>query len=188
MDIKHLFTALLILVFSQEIFSLQPELNLFSEHSSYSHAVISPDGNYLAVEMKHDGGGDMVAILKADDMRVTTYIPPSGKKNPFNPQWISNNRIVVQLAKQWGTLEKPSANGELYAINVDGTQKRMLTRNKVFVTHGGSKESPDNDLDGYSELIHVLPEDEAHGFYNPKNTLKMYQKVLSFLDKHIGAH
>ena len=133
----------------------------FAKAPQYYNVIISPTGEYLAVDMLATNGSHTIAILKTSDMSVVSQIPPSKTEMPFNPVWVNNDRLVVQVAKKEGTLLELSSNGELYAINANGSKKEMLITSQAWTARGSVK-SGGNDLDGYAEVINVLRKDIEH--------------------------
>lgn len=135
----------------------------FAKHSKYEDVVISPTGEYLAITMRNDESKYMVAILRTKDMSITGVIPPAGKQEIFNPIWVTDERLVVQLAERWGDLDTPRPNGELVAINANGKKKKMLTQHqRSYVSTTEKNYRPKNKLQGHSEIIHILPKDKKH--------------------------
>ncbi len=132
----------------------------FSKHSEYDNAVISPNGEYLAIEMMSKENKNIVAILRTKDMSLVSYLPPHGKMQPFNPVWVTDKRYVVELGEKLPYLDYLVSNGELVAANADGKNKKILIRNQYGVIDGQNKFA--NDLIGFAEVLHILPEEPNH--------------------------
>ena len=154
--------SLVLLAVSLSVFAKLIPVEDFAKPSQYYDVVISPTGEYMAVEMLAVNGNIMVAILKTSDMSVISQIAPSRKEMPFNPIWVNDERVVVQIAEKFGSLVEPFSNGELYAVNADGKEKEMLIARMKFVTNGAVTGSNGNDLFGSADIINLLPNDDQH--------------------------
>lgn len=161
---KFYFAVLSLFIFSSATLAELIPIEHFAKHAKYEDIIISPTGEYLAVTMRNEEGRRMIAILRTEDMKVTSYLPPGGKQEPFNPTWVNNERIVAQLSERWGDLDSPRGNGELIAMNANGKKRKMLTEHqRAYVTSGTKDNSrPKNKLQGYSEIIHSLPKASKH--------------------------
>lgn len=160
---KSYLALLILLLNSTLVYAELIPIEQFAKHAKYEDAVISPTGKYLAVTMRNDESKYMVAVLRTKDMKVTAVMPPAAKQEIFNPVWVTDERIVVQLAERWGDLDTPRANGELIAINANGKKRKALTQHRrTFSSNSASYYAPKNDLQGHSKVIHNLPKDPKH--------------------------
>ncbi len=70
--------------------------------------------------------GKMVAFNQMDDVCVMN-VDGTGKRilgRGFNPSWVNNNQIIFELTTDDG---HNYTSGELYMINIDGSNHRILT-------------------------------------------------------------
>lgn len=100
----------------------------FARHVMLSQPTLSPNGQYIAVNM-NDVSGDShaLAIYNVDDMkqpismlRLPKYEVAAGIT------WVSNTRLVVEKGKQYGSIDKPAATGEVIATDFDGKRQDYL--------------------------------------------------------------
>lgn len=101
----------------------------FFTYAKVSAAKISPDGKYLAMAVANDKTGlekNILLILGTDDMKPKANFWLKGEQSILNFWWANDERVLVSTATQTGSLDHPQGDGELYAINVDGTRKRQL--------------------------------------------------------------
>ncbi len=85
---------------------------LINEGASYC-PTLSPDGKKVAFNQIDD-----VCVMNVDG---------TGKKilgRGFNPSWVNNNQIIFELTTDDGHVY---TSGELYMINIDGSNHRILT-------------------------------------------------------------
>ena len=160
---RFIFIGLLLLLTSARSLAEFIPVEHFAKHSKYNNVVISPTGEYLAVQMRNENGLLMIAVLQTENMKLTGYLPPAGKQEPINPIWVSSDRIVAQLAERGGDLETPRINGELIAINANGKKRKILTQHqRSILTNGTKTGQPKNKLQGISTVINNLPNDAKH--------------------------
>lgn len=77
---KSLFFTFFILLFTNIALAKIP-IEHFAKSEQYLDVVISPTGEYLAVEMKSKDDRHMIAILKTEDMSLVSHIPPMPQQN-----------------------------------------------------------------------------------------------------------
>src|SRR5687767_3158707 len=85
----------------------------FAKPMEFYDAVLSPGGEYIAVERAADRGKTVVAVLQTKDLKLLSHIPATSGISPINPRWIRNNRLVVQFSRDSKSHEAEFANGEL---------------------------------------------------------------------------
>lgn len=99
----------------------------YARHSKFIDIKISPQGNYLAATTRDDDGNIRLAILDIENQQPLAAAEGHGNQsiNTFN--WANNDRILMTLARENGSLETPSATGEILAMNADGSRRQILT-------------------------------------------------------------
>jgi len=97
----------------------------FSRHAQYHNVKISPDGKHLAALATVDGSKSLV-FLDTDSYQVTYSLNANKKNQAASYYWVNNERVVIQVEQMLGALEKPINMGEIYALNYDGSKKRMI--------------------------------------------------------------
>lgn len=134
----------------------------FAKHVKYEDAVISPTGEYLAVQTRDEDGKRFIAVLTTKDMKLLSHIPQYGKSEPIKPIWLSDTRLAARIAEAYGDLETPQVNGEIFSMNADGTKKRLLSQHKYGVVSGNAPFNSRNKLNGFARIVHLLPNDSEN--------------------------
>ena len=95
----------------------------FMRSSEFTQVQISPDGKYFSaiLPMPHKPHENILAILDGKTAKIVRAIPSSADELIGNYFWASNDRLVGTVAVKRGGLDTPSATGELYAVNADGS-------------------------------------------------------------------
>jgi len=96
-----------------------------SRHGEYHNVKISPDGKHLAALVTKDGVRSLV-FLETDTYKVTYALNANSKSQAGSYYWANNERVVIQIQQLKGAFELPYDYGEIYAINYDGSKKRMI--------------------------------------------------------------
>src|SRR5579885_2315643 len=101
----------------------------FFTYAKVSQAKISPDGKYLAMAIANDKTGlekNVFVIISLADMKAQARIDMLGDESVQNFWWANDERVLVAGETKTGSLDQPVGDGKLYAVNVDGTKKKML--------------------------------------------------------------
>lgn len=99
---------------------------VFTRHTEYSRAAISPTGEYLSVITPYKDrhglsiiklSGDFSQIqIKFDDFRETI----------FSASWTDDYRVILSKGIDSGSLETPSYYGDIFASDADGKNQMQL--------------------------------------------------------------
>lgn len=141
----------------------------YAKRLEYYNAVLSPDGRYIAVERAADEGKTLVAVVDSKSLELVSHIPATSDRSPIRPQWVTNDRLVVNFTKELKRREHEAWTGELTAMNADGKNMEhlilqgglgIMNGRVVKVTTSGAKRG--NMLLGSAELVHELPGDKKY--------------------------
>ena len=134
-----------------------PPVEHFAKELEYHDAEISPNGDYIAVQRSADEGKQLVAVISTKDLKLMSHIPATGRRSPFNPVWISNDRLVVEFTEDALFEETEYTNGELLAFDANGKRKKRIIEHQAGITTG--KDTRLNHLHGIAEVVHALPDE-----------------------------
>ncbi|MYN16133.1 alpha/beta fold hydrolase [Rugamonas sp. FT107W] len=123
-------------------------IQAFVAEDQYSNPLISPDGKHLAVTVRVPQGARTVPMLSffslpGMTLESTVRMPPFIV--PADYYWTSNTRVVVEQAKEYGSREAPQRNGEIVAMDYDGTHQiymhgyQMLMLSKQNARYGNDR-------------------------------------------------
>lgn len=93
----------------------------FAQHAQFTSVTVSPQGDYLAVGILHEGRR-AAAILDFDTKEVLTLVTFRNQLEVGGMAWVSDDRLLVTMSRKIGLLERPGSAGELYAVNADGSK------------------------------------------------------------------
>ena len=133
----------------------------FAKQKEFHTAVLSPQGDYIAVERSADEGKRLVAIVSTEDLSLQGHIPAGTNISPFNPLWANDRRLIVQLTEELGHASFEQANGELLAIDFDGKKQRTIIQHQRFAS-AKPKNKNRNALHGFATVVHRLPAEEDY--------------------------
>jgi len=92
-----------------------------------SDPALSPDGRFLAVRMDDkDGKHHAIVVYQLSDMKIASVIKMPIYQMPGHITWISPTRLAVEKDKAMGSLDLPSATGDILATDYDGKYQRFL--------------------------------------------------------------
>jgi dipeptidyl aminopeptidase/acylaminoacyl peptidase len=91
----------------------------------YESIKISPTGEYYAATVPL-ADRTILVIQRRSDHRVTAKVGGLAHSEVAAYRWVNNDRLVVGMAEKSGVLDSPQLTGDVYAINADGSSKKLL--------------------------------------------------------------
>ncbi|MGH8147567.1 MAG: prolyl oligopeptidase family serine peptidase, partial [Rhodanobacteraceae bacterium] len=129
-------------------------VSAFASRSLISDPRLSPDGQYLAVrEDSPSGEMHALAIYRLSDMKVVSLLRLPIYEVPVDTEWVSPTWLVVELGKEFGSLDKPLLTGEVIASNIKGTRQHYLYGYKPL-SRGAAMGEEDQ---GYGFIVGLPP-------------------------------
>lgn len=139
----------------------------FVKHPTLTNPVISPDGKYLAVAVNDNTDNTdanyQLAVFTLPDLKPVSRLNMSPRFVPTDVHWVSDTRLIMALAMETGTLEAPSATGDIVAVDFDGSHKKTL----YSLSNRGGTFSNVNSLDipqGWPSIAGIPHQRNGH-FY-----------------------
>jgi dipeptidyl aminopeptidase/acylaminoacyl peptidase len=97
----------------------------FVKHGDYLNMELSPDGKHIAARVRIEGRV-VLFFLDSATMKVVGGVKPRSNDEIHSATWINNERIVYQFREAVYYSDAPISTGELFAVNIDGSQSEML--------------------------------------------------------------
>jgi dipeptidyl aminopeptidase/acylaminoacyl peptidase len=162
----------------------------FIRHPAFQQVTISPDGKHLAVVSAIKNTNKyQLAIVPTKSVvkhkpKVTAHFGLTDREIFLGIIWINNKRLLATTGTKSSGFARPHPTGELYATNVDGSQKGVLMGPKmgyffegilnrlpknpravlIEATQGGTNRAIAYWLDVYTgKLHHVATSPAAYG-------------------------
>ena len=139
----------------------------FVKHPTLTNPVISPDGKYLAVTINQNTNSTdasyQLAVLSLPELKPVSRLDMAPRFMPYNVHWVSDTRLIMELARETGTLVAPSATGDIVGVDFDGTHKKTL----YSLRHRGGTFSSVNSLDipqGFPSIAGAPYQPNGHFF------------------------
>ncbi len=122
---------------------------------------ISPNGEHYAMTVPIEGQTGL-AITRRSDGKLTGSVRFRRGTHVANFWWVGNDRVVMSLAETFGTRDEPVHTGELWGVNADGSQSRLLVgwRTSDGPALGTRIGSPRGSNMVAAEVIDLLPGDD----------------------------
>lgn len=122
-------------------------LEAYANPSLYLDIKISPDGTYLASTSRDkEDGVIFLTVLDIKNQKVVSITRGKGKKSVSSFNWLNDERLLLTMAREVGSFERPLPTGELIAMDADGSNNTILT--------GWRSESGDKR---FSQMVDFLP-------------------------------
>jgi dipeptidyl aminopeptidase/acylaminoacyl peptidase len=128
-------------------------LAAFVHEDKFSNPRLSPDGKHLMITVRLPDGDRDVPVL------MTFSLP--GMQNvgairlpkfvvPLDYHWITNTRLAIEKGTERGSIEAPVSNGEVLAVDMDGSKPEYLYGHDMF--RSSSRGDRYGDDYGYGEI------------------------------------
>lgn len=98
----------------------------FARHPPITNPTISPDGKHLAVSVHNSNGRYQLAVLELPSLKPISRLRMSPHDLPTDITWVSNTRLVMEVARETGSLNAPQGIGDIIGVDFDGSHKRIL--------------------------------------------------------------
>ena len=96
----------------------------FARHEQFRDIKISPQGDYVAASAVVDGR-TVLSLIRLADMKGVNVLPRDGDE-VANFWWVAPHRVFYSVGTKIGGLEQPALTGELFGVDADGTDKRLM--------------------------------------------------------------
>lgn len=142
-------------------------LEKYAKHAQFMNIKISPEGKYLAATSRTPEGGIILTVLDIDDQKVLSVTRGRGTESVSDFNWVSDERIVMTMAREVGSYETPFPTGEIFAMDADGGNQKILTGWRS------------DGLKQYARIIDLLPDepDQVMIYSTPNNTSEPYVDI-----------
>ncbi|MFC0444285.1 prolyl oligopeptidase family serine peptidase [Pseudidiomarina halophila] len=102
-------------------------LEKYAKHAQYLDVKISPEGDYLAATSRITDGSVQLTVIDIDDSKILSVTQGQGNESVGSFQWANNERLVMTMVREVGSLDQPVPTGELFAMDADGSKQVILT-------------------------------------------------------------
>jgi len=96
-----------------------------ARHAKFVDAKISPKGTYLAV-IGQERGKRTLMFIDLKTRKFASVLRPDAMDMVGDFEWVNDQRVVAEIVSQTGSLAAPVNRGELYAVDADGRNGRMI--------------------------------------------------------------
>lgn len=103
------------------------DIEMYVKPDRFNSVKISPTGDYLAASVTSNDTTALVVLRRSDNKVLTNVVGPN-RSVIFDYWWVNEERVVVAMAERRGKLETPFFNGDLHAVNADGSSRMVLTK------------------------------------------------------------
>jgi len=100
-------------------------LAMFTRSAKVKTAKVSPKGSYVAI-LSEENGRRALTFLKAATREITYVLRPEGESTIGRFYWANDERVVIEMVDQDGSLAAPVSRGEIYAVDATGQGGRPI--------------------------------------------------------------
>lgn len=133
----------------------------FFDYPEYRRAKLSPDGKHIAVSFL-SGGKAAIAFLNRESKKIVGSAKFKGSDEVGNFQWVSNSRVVIDIVKKVHGYEQLQFQGELYAVNYDGSKAEKIYGHSAGSAPNSRYMKKKESIRGWGNVVDPLLNDEKH--------------------------
>jgi len=133
----------------------------FAQSSTYLDVKLSPKGDFVGILFKPENE----QVLVIFDVKTNATVGGTrltGKDEVGDFFWINNDRLIIKPVQRKSGQEQLTYYGELFAVNIDGSQSEVIYGYRAGSTQTGSSIKKKKATRGWAEIIDILPEDKKH--------------------------
>ncbi|MEP7043241.1 MAG: S9 family peptidase [Dokdonella sp.] len=114
----------LLALLSAPVVQAEVPLADFARVAQFRDIKISPEGDYVAASAVVDGKA-VISLIRLDGMKGVN-LRPRDLDEVADFWWVAPHRLLYSVSQKTNGLEQPVATGELFAVNADGSNQKML--------------------------------------------------------------
>lgn len=137
------------------------DVEAFARKDKFNDIKISPNGDYFAASVPQDDRTALV-VIRRSDQAVTATFSMGNNTHVYDFNWVNPERVLISMAEKFGSLDKPSPTGELFAINADGSKAESLVGYRVADNGPGTRIKPKTAEMLAAFLVDDLPDDDRN--------------------------
>jgi len=125
----------------------QSVLEKYAKHAQFMDLKISPNGEYLAATSRDENGDVQLTVLDVENQGIKSVTKANKGQSVSSFNWVSDERLVMTIAREVGALESAVPTGEILGMNADGSNQTILTGYRS------------EHLKRYTQIVDLLPDE-----------------------------
>jgi dienelactone hydrolase len=158
-----LYAALLAAPMSASLAAPKVPLEAFVHEDKFSNPRLSPDGKHIMITVRMPDGERDVPVLMTfalPGMQMVGAIRLPKFQVPLDYYWITNTRLAIEKGTERGSIDAPVSNGEVLAVNMDGSKQEYLYGHDMFKS--SSRGARYGDDYGYGDIQDIPRSRNGH--------------------------
>ena len=139
--------------------SAQVDIGSFIKKDAFADIKISPDGRYFAATVPLEDKTGLVVLQRAD-LKVTARFALGRNTHIDGFTWVNNERLILSMSQKFGALDMPRPTGELYGMDADGGNRKILVGQRAQQMQAGTRLQTSKDQRVAAYLVDSLPDVE----------------------------
>lgn len=136
-------------------------LSDFVRHSDYLDVLISPDGKHFVARVRDDETVNLL-IISLETGELVGGIKPPEDSYLGQVLWATNERIIYSFADKGSQVDSPGWTGELYAVNIDNSNNKLIAGYRASDEETGRRFSRKQEAWATHVVLNRLPDDDRH--------------------------
>lgn len=137
------------------------DLARFVGQDKFETIKLSPTGEYYAITIPLEKQ-TLLALRRRTDHKMVGSFSMGTNTHVHDFWWVNPGRVVFNIAERIGSLDQPRLTGELYAMNVDGSNAEILVGQRLMGARLGTRLGTKKEERVAALMVDDLPHDESH--------------------------
>lgn len=133
----------------------------FTAHGDYLDLSLSPDAKHMVARVQEGGTVAAVVLRREDNAVVGGFRTPKGDWI-IRVDWASNERLVYSVAVKNGAFDSPVGTGELYAVDMDGSNSKIIFGMRNENRRWAHRSSASDAVKASHSILNTLTDDPDH--------------------------
>ncbi|HYG06628.1 MAG TPA: S9 family peptidase [Stenotrophomonas sp.] len=140
----------------------QVDLESFLRNDQFEDFKISPDGQYFAATVPTEDR-TALAIVRRKDNTITGTFSLGRNTHVNNFYWANDNRVLLDVAQKFGSVDQPYSTGELFAINAASGRSEILIGYRVGSDREATLIKPKKQFEqAAADVVGLVPGDDRN--------------------------
>ncbi|UHQ22195.1 S9 family peptidase [Lysobacter sp. 5GHs7-4] len=105
-------------------------VDLFVRRDRFNEIKLSPNGEYLAATVPMEDH-TLLVVIRRSDGKITADFRLQKNTHVYDFWWVNADRVLLTMTRTHGDIDTPARDGNLFAINADGSEAELLVGQSV---------------------------------------------------------
>lgn len=157
----------------------------FVDEDKFQSIKLSPTGEHYAITIPMENQ-TLLVLRRRSDHKVVGSFGMGSRTHVDRFWWVNPERVVFSIAEKIGALDEPRRTGELFAMNVDGSNAEILIGQRLIAGKLGTRVGSKKEERVAAFMIDDLPNDDRSVLINVFRFINDPESRVERMDVYTG--